>query len=148
MLDLDYGLALLHHFTVFAMVAVMAGELIVIRQGMTAADLHIASRLDAAYGGLALAILAVGFARAIFAAKGWEHYSANPYFHAKIGAFVAVGLLSIWPTVSIIRWRKKMRDNAAALPAGGEIAGVRKVVWAEMAGIGVIIACAAAMARG
>jgi putative membrane protein len=59
----------------------------------------------------------VGFSRAIYAAKGWAYHETNGFFWAKIAAFVAVGLLSIIPTIQIIRWRRVLKGDAAFLPA-------------------------------
>ena len=87
--------------------------------------------VDNWYGILAVAILVVGFSRAIYAAKGWAYYQANGFFWAKIAAFVAVALLSIIPTIQIIRWRRALTADSAFLPAAPDIAGVRRFLWTE-----------------
>jgi putative membrane protein len=115
---------------------------------MTGIDVHRAGRVDAWYGILAAAIIVVGFLRAIFAAKGWGYYSVNGFFWAKMAAFAIVGLLSIVPTVRIIRWRRALAENAAFAPAVDDIQKVRRFLWAEVVFFALIPACAAAMARG
>ena len=70
------------------------------------------------------------------------------FFWAKIAAFVAVALLSIVPTIQIIRWRRALTADAAVLPAAPDIAGVRRFMWAEVVFFAFIPAFAAAMARG
>jgi putative membrane protein len=95
-----------------------------------------------------VAIVAVGFSRAVFTAKGWGYYSINGFFWAKMAAFAAVGLLSIFPTVRIISWRRTLPMNAAFTPAAGDILKVSRFLWAEVAFFALIPACAAAMARG
>jgi hypothetical protein len=75
----------------------------------------------------------VGFSRAIYAAKGWAYYEANGFFWAKIAAFATVGLLSIIPTIKIIRWRRALTADPAFLPAAPDIGGVRRYLWAEVA---------------
>ena len=89
----------------------------------------------------------IGFSRAVFAAKGWAYYSVNMFFWGKMTAFAAVGLLTVAPTIRIIRWRRALAGNAA-LPAAADIAGVRRFLWAEAAVFALIPAFAAAMARG
>ncbi|MDX2264814.1 MAG: DUF2214 family protein [Hyphomicrobiales bacterium] len=148
MFDLDLSLAVVHHIIILALFAVLAAELLLIRPGMTAADVGRVGVIDGWYGALAVAILAVGFGRAVFAAKGWEYYSANPYFHVKLGAFVVVGLLSIIPTAKIIAWRRRQKIDATAAPALPEITLVRRAVWAEVFLFLLMPAFAAAMARG
>ena len=99
MLDLDLTLAILHHFFVFALFGVLFAEFVVVRRGMDAADAARVVAIDAWYGVLAALILIVGFSRAIFAAKGWDYYEHNAFFWAKIGTFVAIGVLSVPPTI-------------------------------------------------
>ena len=106
MLDLDLVLAILHHFLVFALFGVLFSEFVVVRRGMDAAAAARVVAIDAWYGVLAVLILIVGFSRAIFAAKGWEYYAHNVFFWAKIGTFAAIGLLSVPPTLTFLKWRR------------------------------------------
>ena len=91
------------------------------------------------YAALAGLILAVGFSRAVFAAKGWLYYSHNLFFHLKVGTFLAVGLLSIAPTIAYIRWRR-----AGTAPTQAQVAGVRRWLWAELVLFAPLLAFAAA----
>jgi putative membrane protein len=90
----------------------------------------------------------VGFSRAIYAAKGWAYYEVNGFFWAKIAAIAVVALLSIIPTIKIIRWHRALKVDAAFLPTAPDIAGVRRYLWAEVAFFALIPVFAAAMARG
>jgi putative membrane protein len=144
----DLTLAIVHHLLVFLLAGVLAFEVGVIRSSMKPEDILRVSWVDNWYGILAAAILAVGFSRAIYAAKGWAYYGANAFFWAKIAAFVVVALLSIIPTIQIIRWRRALKADAAFVPAAADIAGVRRYLWAEVAFFALIPAFAAAMARG
>lgn len=145
--DLDLFLAVLHHLLVFALFAVLTGELLLARAPMSADDVRRLAALDSAYGALAVGILVVGFVRAIYAAKGWEYYSANPFFHAKLTTFILIGLLSIWPTVQIIRWRRRLQSDSAAVPLQSEVQVMRRVLWAEILLFALMPIFAAAMAR-
>ena len=144
----DLSLAIVHHLLVFLLAGVLAFEVGVIRPTMKSEDILRVSRVDNWYGILAAAIIVVGFSRAIYAAKGWAYYEVNGFFWAKIAAFAVVGLLSIMPTIQIIRWRRAVKADAAFLPAVPAIAGVRRYLWAEVAFFALIPAFAAAMARG
>jgi putative membrane protein len=99
--------------------------------------------IDACYGILAGLIVLVGFSRAIFAAKGWYYYSHDLFFWAKIGTFVVIGLLSIPPSISYLKWRK-----ASAMPTDEAVANVRGYLWIEVVLFVPLLAFAAAMARG
>jgi len=144
----DLTLAIGHHLLVFLLAGVLAFEVGAIRPSMKPEDVLRVSRVDNWYGILAAAIILVGFSRAIYAAKGWAYYEANGFFWAKIAAFAVVGLLSIIPTIQIIRWRRALTADTAFLPAASDVAGVRRYLWAEVAFFALIPAFAAAMARG
>src|SRR2546423_5352405 len=107
----DLTLAIAHHLLIFSLAALLAFEIAVIRHDVTRETVMWVSRVDLFYGIGALLILVVGFSRAIFAAKGWVYYSHNLLFWAKVGTFAIVALLSIKPTIRILRWRQAFTGN-------------------------------------
>jgi putative membrane protein len=139
----DLWLAIGHHVLVFALFGVLFAELVLVRKGVDLGTIVRVGRLDLMYGAVAGLIVAVGFSRAVFAAKGWLYYSHNLFFHLKVGAFVLIGLLSVPPTLAYIRWRR-----AGAAPSDAQVAGVRRWLLAELALFVLLPAFAAAMARG
>jgi putative membrane protein len=144
--DLLY--AIVHHVLVFALAGVIAYEFAVVCPSMTAADILRVGKVDMWYGLLAGLILIVGFARAVYAAKGWAYYSHNHFFWAKIGTFALVGILSLWPTIQFIRWRGELKNDQSAMPSAGAIAAARRFIWLEAILFALIPVFAAAMARG
>jgi putative membrane protein len=144
----DVLLAIAHHILIFAVLAVLVMELMLVRSDMTTAQLMRLGRLDAAYGAIATLILIVGFGRVFFGAKPWDFYIYNWVFWAKIAAFVAVGLLSISPTLRIARWRNAAVRDPAYRPPADEIATVRRFMHYEAIVFLLIPIFAALMARG
>jgi len=144
----DLVLAIAHHLLVFLLAGILAFEIGVIRSTMTGADILRVGRVDLWYGTLAAAIIVVGFSRAVFAAKGWAYYATNGFFWAKMACFAAVGLLSIMPTISLIRWQRSLGRDASFTPSGEDVLSVRSYLWAEAAFFALIPAFAAVMARG
>jgi putative membrane protein len=140
---LDLLLAIGHHLLIFAIFGIICAEFWAVRRGMSSATVARIASLDLWYGILAMAVLAVGFSRAIFAAKGWAYYSHNAFFWAKLATFAAIGLLSVPPTLSFIRWRK-----AALAPGDSEIRSTRRYLHWELALFVLLPIFAAAMARG
>jgi putative membrane protein len=140
---LDLVLAILHHLFIFALFSVLIGELLLVKIGMGAMAAARMASIDIWYGLLAGLILIVGFARAIFAAKGWMYYEHNAFFAAKIATFLVIALLSVRPTVVFIRWR-----GAPVDPTPGQIAEVRRYLWIELVLFPLLLVFAAAMARG
>ena len=45
--------------------------------------------------------------------KGVAFYSHNYLMWIKLGMFTLVGLLSIYPTVYFLEWRKKIKEESA-----------------------------------
>jgi putative membrane protein len=144
----DLHFALGHHLLVFALAGILAFEIGAVRAGMGGKDILRVARADAWYGILAAAIIAVGFSRAVFAAKGWAYYSVNLFFWAKIAAFAVVGLLSIFPTMAYLRWRRRVRSDSTFFPSAEDAARVKRILWLEVAVFAFIPLFAAAMARG
>jgi putative membrane protein len=140
---LDLIMAILHHLVVFALFAILLAEFVSVRRGMDAATVARVVAADPWYGVLAGLVVVVGFARAIFAAKGWDYYLHNAFFWAKIGTFVVIGLLSVPPTLEFLKWRR----TGTAPPDEG-VARVRRYLWIEVALFAPLLAFAAAMARG
>jgi putative membrane protein len=145
---LDLVLAILHHLLVFSLAGLLAAELALVRPGLSGAVLRALGGIDAGYGVTAALILAVGFSRVFLGAKGAAFYLSNPMFWAKMTAFAVVGLLSIAPTMLILRWRKRTRAEAGYVPPSGEVATARRVLVLELMVFALIPAFAAAMARG
>jgi len=139
----DLILAVAHHILIFGLFGVLLAEFILVRPGMDQAMVRRIAATDLWYGITAGLIIVIGIARAIFAAKGWDYYSHNLFFWAKIGTFAVIGALSALPTISFLRWR---RSNL--LPDAVQIASVRRFIWAQLVLFPLLLVFAAAMARG
>lgn len=140
---LDLVLAIAHHLLIFGLFGILFAELMLVRRDMDLAAVKRVSAIDLGYGALAGLIVLVGFARAAMAAKGWDYYAHNAFFWAKVGVFLAIGLISVPPTIAFIRWR---RSDVA--PTATQVAGVRRLIHIEVALFALLPAFAAAMARG
>jgi putative membrane protein len=140
---LDLSLAIAHHLLIFGIFGIICAEFWAVRPGVTSAAAARIASIDLWYGILAAAVIVVGFSRAIFAAKGWAYYSHNAFFWAKIATFAAIGILSVPPTLTFIRWRK-----SGALPGDADIRTVRRYLHVELGLFVLLPIFAAHMARG
>jgi putative membrane protein len=140
---LDLALAIAHHILIFGLFGVLFAEFILVRPGLDETTLRRVAATDLWYGVLAGLIIVIGFSRAVFAAKGWDYYSHNIFFWAKIGTFAVIGALSAAPTVAFLRWRREKHA-----PDDGQIAVVRRFLWAQLLLFPLLLAFAALMARG
>ena len=147
-MDIDLILASAHHLVVFALVGLFVAEFALLRPGLTGPRIGQLVKLDAAYGAVAGLVIVVGVLRVIYGASGWEYYVGNWAFWAKMAAFLAVGLLSVPPTLAIRRWSKAARQTADYAPPATEIAASRRFIRIAAGVLVLIPIFAAAMARG
>ena len=144
----DLLLACLHHLVVFTLVTLPVAELALMRGPVGALRVNHLARVDALYGLLAALILAIGFGRVFHGAKGADFFLHNPVFWTKIAFFALAGLVSIVPTVRVLRWKKAARRDASFVVPERELAGTRGWLKLELALFVPIPLLAAAMARG
>lgn len=135
--------AFLHHAAAFTLVAALAAELVLLKD-LSAAAARRLRAVDAIYGASAGVLLAVGLLRVFYFEKGAAYYFQSAPFIAKLSLFVAVGLLSVYPTVMFRRWAKLPQPEAAA----GTLRTLRAVIHWQLAGVVLILLCAVLMARG
>lgn len=140
---LDLLLAIAHHVLIFGVFATLFAEFLLLRDLNSREAVARIAAIDRGYGIFAALILVVGFSRAVFAAKGWPYYSHNAFFWAKIAVFATIGLLSVWPTLVFIRWRRM-----AGVPDPAAVRPLRMILHIELSLFVLLLVFAAAMARG
>ena len=143
----DFLLASLHHLLAFGLISMLAVESVLLSRPLDASAMKRLAGVDAGYGMTAGLLLGVGLWRVFGGIKGVDFYLHNPWLHAKLGAFVLAALLSLWPTIRFLKWRRALRADPMFVPAPGEVAGLRRIVRFELLLIAVILVCAAGMAR-
>lgn len=141
-------LAYAHFVAILTLVVFITSEAALCRpEWINAAVVRRLARVDIIYMGAAMAVLATGFARTYWGAKGFEWYWHQPLLHIKVTLFVIVGLISIAPTRAFIRWRKAL-DASGALPAEAEVRKVRKLIMVQAHIVMLIPLAAVLLARG
>ncbi|MCY1379255.1 hypothetical protein D9M69_669570 [compost metagenome] len=105
-------------------------------------------RIDIAYALSAGLVLASGAARLVWYGKGLAYYLHNSLFHAKLGLFILIALLSILPTLVFLNWRNDLR--AGLVPQVSARLGtlVIMTIRLELLLLLVLPLLAALMARG
>lgn len=148
MIDLDLVLAIAHHFAVFAVFGLLLAEVVLLKPGLSADRIRQLGLIDSLYGAASMLVILAGVARVIWGAAGWEYYVANWAFWAKMAAFIVVGLLSVPPTIAVLRWRRELAANPSFSPDQGQVTMLRRFFAGELVAFAFIPAFAAAMARG
>ncbi len=147
-MTLEAVLAYLHILAILTMVVFISSEAALCRvQWLNAAVVERLARVDMVYGIAAVAVLATGFARTWWGIKGTVWYWTNPLLHVKLALFIIIGVISIFPTLTYVRWRKTLRSSGS-LPAEADIRKTRKLVMIQAHIIAVIPLVAVFFARG
>ena len=103
---------------------------------------------DVVYGLAALGVVVSGILQVLYFGQGTSFYTGNPLFWWKVGTFLAVAALSLYPTITYILWAIPLRKGD--LPQVSEVQA-RRLGWVlniELLGFASIPLMAALMARG
>jgi putative membrane protein len=144
----DAGLSYLHFVFAFIMVGAIVAEAFILRLPVDGRVARLLLRVDLFYGVSALLLILAGIARVVWGAKGWTYYQAEPFFWAKMATFAVIGLVSIAPTRTFIRWVKAAGADAAFAVPEAEVRRVRRLVVLETHLVALLLVFAVLMARG
>ena len=147
-MTLEAILAYLHLLAILTMVVFISSEAALCRvQWLNAAVVERLAKIDLVYGIAAIMVLATGVARTVWGVKGTAWYWTNPLLHVKLTLFIVIGIVSIFPTMTYLRWRKALRAGGS-VPSEGEIKKTRKLVMVQAHLIALIPLVAVFLARG
>lgn len=139
--------AWLHYLGMMAMMALLVMEHLLFNEKLDLARSRLLLRIDALYGTLAGIQIGTGIWR-MWLEKGSAYYLSNPLFHAKIGLFALVGLLSLYPTLTFLAWRTGLRQQQAPQIAPGKARLVTMIIRLELLGLLLIPLLATLIADG
>jgi putative membrane protein len=140
--------AFIHHAAAFLVVAALMVELVLLKQELTVQSARSVLRMDLVYGVAATLLLIVGFFRVIHTEKGMAYYFASGSFLTKLALFIIVGLLSIYPTLTFLRWRKALHEQRVPEFPSAVRRKVRTLIHIELTLLFFIMLMAVMMARG
>jgi putative membrane protein len=147
-MTLEAVLAYLHLGAILTLVVFITSEAALCRaEWMNAAIVERLVRVDLIYGIAAAAVLLTGVARTWWGVKGTVWYWTNPLLHVKLTLFVVVATMSVFPTLTYLRWRRALRANGT-LPTEAELRKTRRLVMIEAHLIMLIPLAAVFLARG
>jgi len=141
-------MAFLHHLAAFTLTGTLIYELVTFRRDLSLAEARRIQRMDILYGASAGFLLIVGLLRVFYFEKGATFYAQNWFFWTKMLGFALTALLSIYPTIRFVSWRKFFARNQAPEISEQELARIKLILRLEMVAIALILFSAAMMARG
>jgi putative membrane protein len=145
---LDAILAYLHFTAVFLLFSFMVVETMMMRGCLDATAVRVLARVDIWFFGSAIAALVTGFLRLVFGAKGPDFYLTSWPVYVKVALFLAVGIISVWPTLRFIQWRRMFERDPAWKVPDAERRLVRRLIMVEVHLAALIPLVAVIMSRG
>ncbi len=142
------GVAYVHYLSFMLCFGALVLERRLIKPNPNKADATLMVITDIVYGIAALALLVSGILRVIHFGQGSAFYTENPLFWWKVGLYLSVGGLSLYPTITYILWAIPLRKGE--LPQVSE-ALAKRLAWIlniELVGFALIPLLATLMARG
>lgn len=140
--------AYLHFLAILLLVALLVLEHQLFRLPLTLQRARSLFTIDLMFGIAAGLVLVTGGARALRYGKGLDYYLHNSLFHAKIGLFVMVALLSIYPTVTFLSWRGALKAGELPKVPRRTSRWVTLIIRFELLALLMIPLLTALMARG
>jgi len=145
---LDATLAFLHFAAILLVAGFLVAEAMLLRGDLGSRDIAALVRSDIGFAASAALAIATGLARVFFGAKGAAFYADNPLLWAKLGLFLAIGLISIRPTLAFLRWRRAARGAAGFSVPATETKSARRYVLVELHLLALLPLAAVLVARG
>lgn len=139
--------AWLHYLSVFVLFSTLVVEHLLFRPQLDAATAKRIGTVDAIYGASAGLVLITGFVRMAYE-KGFSFYMHHGAFYALFILFVIVGLISIYPTVIYLRWRKQAVAGIAPVIEAAVARRITIILRIELVLVLIMPLLAAWMARG
>ena len=141
-------MAFLHHLAAFTVVSTLAVEVATFKPPLTVTQARRLQITDSIFGIAAGVLLIVGLARVFYFEKGSEYYFSNPFFLTKFSLFILAALISIYPTILFLSWKKSLKAGVAPEIPAAAVRKARMCMMFELTAILGILFCAPFMARG
>ncbi len=148
MMALDAILAYLHFTAIILLFSFLTVEIVMMRGALDAVAVRMLGRVDIWYFASAIGALVTGFARLTAGAKGADFYLSAWPIYVKIALFVTVAILSVFPTLSFVHWRRRFDHDPTWRVPPAERARMRRFIMVEVHLAALIPLVAVFMSRG
>jgi len=140
--------AFLHFIAAFTVVFTLCYQRIVFKQQLNSKEVKQLQKADSLYGLAAVMVLIVGFLRVFLFEKGKDFYYTNSFFWIKLGLFAIIGLLSIYPTIRFLKWKKVFPKDRNIKLETKEYMNIKRCINFEVVGLVLMLMAASLMAKG
>lgn len=114
--------------------AAVAAEYALLRGPVDAPTVRSLGTADLVYGAAAIGVFGTGVLQVLYFGKGLNYYLHSPLLWTKVGLFTGVGIASIYPTVTILRWQSRLeeKDETAISPPASLRRRLRRLIRVEL----------------
>jgi putative membrane protein len=146
---MEAAIAYLHFVSAFLVAAFLLTEFFLCTSPqLQPTPVRTLARVDLYYLLAAAAVLITGALRVFAVGKGAAFYLNNPVFYIKLALFLAVGLISIPPTLQFMRWNRMLNTAGHCIPTDRDVGSTRRYIVLELVLLAFIPLMAVLMARG
>ena len=137
-----------HFLGMMMLMATLLAEHVTLQPQMTRLHIQRLAMIDLFYGIAAGLVFLTGLLRFAYFGKGIHFYLGNPLFYVKVGMFLLVALISVYPTRRFLAWRKMLTQGDPPALDPHTVTRLRIVIRLELGLLLVIPLLAVLMARG
>ncbi len=137
-----------HFLGIMALMGSLITEHLILKPGINNTQIKQLAVIDLVYGIAAVVVLATGLLRWFVYGKGSDYYLSNPFFHTKLTLFAIVAILSIWPTIRFLRWRKQVKNGESPEISDKLVKNTLMFIRIELLLVAIIPLLAVLVARG
>lgn len=141
-------IAYLHIISIMVLMGSLIAEHLMLKPSMTKEQIKSLASTDLIYGIAAIFVLVTGLLRWFVFDKGSDYYLSNPLFHIKLTIFIIIAILSIFPTIKFLKWRKQAAQGFEPAPDPAVVKRMLMYIRMELLLVAIIPLLAVMIARG
>ena len=137
-----------HFLAFFALTAAVVLQLALVSESMSVETARRIQRADRFAGISAVLLLVFGLLRVLQFEKGGAYYFSNTFFVVKLALFFIAAGISLYPTISYLRWNREFAQGAVPAIDAASVKRIKSVIHWQLVLILGILLCASLMAKG
>ena len=137
-----------HFLAFFSLTAAVVLQLALVSESMSVETARRIQRADRVAGISAVLLLVFGFLRVLQFEKGSAYYFSNSFFVVKLALFFIAAGISLYPTISYLRWNRDLAQGAAPAIGAASVKRIKSAIHWQLVLILGILLCASLMAKG
>jgi putative membrane protein len=144
---MEPAVAYLHFLAVMGVAACLGAEFFLCNEHLQPGHVRMLARIDFGYIVFAVLVFLTGLLAVLAVGRGPWATLSQPLFWLKLAAFVALAVLSIFPTTRYSRWSRAIAAGEERILNGRDIIATRRMIGVELALLGAMPLLATVAAR-